>query len=95
MFKAQPHHYDLVVTDQTMPNMTGDRLAKELLQIRPDIPIILCTGYSGWINERKAKSIGIRGFLLKPLVIRDLSAAIRRQLGENPYPHQQRTASAL
>ncbi|MDP3029139.1 MAG: GAF domain-containing protein, partial [Deltaproteobacteria bacterium] len=67
-FRAQPDKFDLVITDQTMPNMTGKMLAKELLRIRPDIPIILCTGYSELITEEKAKAMGIRELVMKPVV---------------------------
>lgn len=55
-FQIQPDHFDLVITDQTMPGMTGVDLARRMLQIRPDIPIILCTGFSSLIDEETAKS---------------------------------------
>jgi PAS domain S-box-containing protein len=77
-FKEQPDHFDLVITDQTMVHMTGFRLAKKLLQIHPTIPIILCTGFSDTITSEQAKAAGIREYLMKPLSIPDLSAAIRR-----------------
>jgi len=80
-FRAQPERFDLVITDMTMPNLTGDRLAKELIKIRPDIPIILCTGFSERISEQKAKEIGIREFSMKPFVMRDLAETTRRVLG--------------
>jgi CheY-like chemotaxis protein len=64
----------------TMPNMTGDKLAGELRKIRPQIPIILCTGFSEFITKEEAESIGIRELLLKPLVIKDLAQAVRRAL---------------
>jgi len=66
-FQNQPDAYDLVITDQTMPGMTGIDLARRMLQIRPEIPIILCTGYSSLITEDKVKAAGIKGFALKPL----------------------------
>ena len=66
LFRAKPDHFDLVITDMTMPNMTGDRLALKLMKIRPDIPIILCTGFSEKITEAKAKGMGIRKFIMKP-----------------------------
>jgi CheY-like chemotaxis protein len=81
VFRAQPERFDLVITDMTMPNLTGDRLAKELMKIRPDIPIILCTGFSENISEQKAKEIGIRELSMKPLVMRDLAMTTRRVLG--------------
>lgn len=82
LFKARPHRFDLVITDMTMPNMTGDKLAIKLMAIRPDIPIILCTGYSEKITEKKAKTMGIKEFLLKPLEMSDLANAISRVLDE-------------
>ncbi|MBW2168751.1 MAG: PAS domain S-box protein [Deltaproteobacteria bacterium] len=82
LFKAKPDRFDLVITDMTMPNMTGDRLAKELMKIRPDIPVILCTGFSERITEEKAKEMGIRAFAMKPIVIRDLANTVREVLGD-------------
>ncbi len=79
-FRATPHRFDLVITDQTMPNMTGAQLARELLSLRPDIPIILCTGFSHTLTEERARELGIRAFLLKPLTSRDLALTIRRVL---------------
>lgn len=79
-FRARPDSFDLVITDMTMPNMRGDDLARELLKIRPDIPIILCTGFSEMISEEKAKSIGIRRFVMKPLFKNQLAKAIREVL---------------
>ena len=78
------HHdqYDLVITDQTMPGMTGADLARRMIQIRPDIPIILCTGFSSIISEKGAKAIGIKGFAHKPLTKEDLSKLIRKVLNE-------------
>ncbi|MBW1703373.1 MAG: response regulator, partial [Deltaproteobacteria bacterium] len=80
LFRTKPDEFDLVITDMTMPNMTGDKLAKELMQIRPDIPIILCTGFSKRITEEKAKEIGIKAFVMKPLVMRDLANTVRKAL---------------
>ena len=79
-FQVQPDAYDVVITDMTMPNMTGKELAGELMQIRPDIPVILCTGFSEWITEEEAKALGIKDFLLKPIIIQDLAASIRKVL---------------
>ncbi|MGD9245882.1 MAG: response regulator, partial [Desulfobacterales bacterium] len=79
-FRANPGRFDLVITDFTMPNMTGMELAKELLKLRPNIPIILCTGYSEHINEDKAKASGIRAFLLKPVVLDEIANTIRKVL---------------
>jgi len=80
LFRAHPDAFDLVMTDQTMPHLTGVQLATELLKIRPDIPIILCTGFSEIITAEKAKALGIREFLLKPLITRDVARAIRQVL---------------
>ncbi|MBF0227332.1 MAG: PAS domain S-box protein [Desulfobacterales bacterium] len=80
MFKDNPHKFDFVITDMTMPKITGDVLAIEMLKIRPDIPIILCTGYSELINEEAALKLGIKGFMLKPFTIYDLSQIITKIL---------------
>jgi len=80
LFRAKADSFDLVITDMTMPNMTGDKLSKELMKIRSDIPIILCTGYSERISEEKAKSMGIREFVMKPLVMKDLAKTVRKAL---------------
>jgi len=81
-FKSTPDVFDPVVTDMTMPNMTGDQLAKELISIRPDIPIIICTGFSERINKERAESIGIKGFLMKPVVKSEMARMIRKVLDE-------------
>ena len=75
-FRADPLRFDAVVTDQTMPHMTGEALSRELLHIRPDVPIILCTGFSHSMTLEKAKAMGIRAFLLKPLLIKDLGRTL-------------------
>jgi PAS domain S-box-containing protein len=80
LFRARRSDFDLVVTDMTMPDMTGADLAKEMLAIRPDMPIILCTGFSELISEERAKQIGIRAFLMKPLTRKDLATVIRAVL---------------
>ncbi|MFZ3047602.1 MAG: response regulator [Desulfatirhabdiaceae bacterium] len=72
-FRASPDQYDLIITDMAKPKLTGDELSRRMLDIRPDIPIILCTGFSESIDEEKAKAIGIRGFALKPLSTWELS----------------------
>ncbi|MGD2271636.1 MAG: ATP-binding protein [Desulfobacterales bacterium] len=81
-FRKQPNAIDLIITDMTMPNLTGEKLARELIDIRPEIPIILCTGYSQQITEEKAKKIGIKEFILKPIVMQDLAKTIRNVLDE-------------
>jgi len=79
-FRDNPHLYDLVITDMTMPGMPGDMLARKLLEIRSDIPVILCTGYSERTSEEKARQMGVRAFVLKPFEMRDLARTIRTVL---------------
>ena len=62
----------------TMPNMTGDKLAQRLIEIRPDIPIIICTGFSGIIDKEKATAIGIKDLLMKPIMRSDLATMVRK-----------------
>jgi PAS domain S-box-containing protein len=81
-FQNQPDAYDLVITDQTMPGMTGIDLARRMLQIRPNLPIILCTGFSSRITEEKAKAAGIKGFACKPLAKREIANLIRQVLNK-------------
>ena len=76
-FRAAPDKFDLVITDMAMPNMPGNKLSVELIKIRPDIPVLLCTGFSETMSEKKAASLGIKGFLLKPIVMKDLAQKIR------------------
>ena len=82
LFRKQPERFDLVITDMTMPHMTGDRLSREMMRIRPDIPIILCTGFSEYITEEKVKEMGIRELAMKPLDASDLAKTIRRALDQ-------------
>ena len=86
VFRHDPHRFDLVITDQTMPGLTGEALSRELLRIRPDLPIILCTGFSHVISAEKAKALGIQAYLMKPLAIRDLVPIIRHVLDKTPSP---------
>ncbi|MBW1958293.1 MAG: cache domain-containing protein [Deltaproteobacteria bacterium] len=79
-FRSRPDQFDLVITDLTMPKMTGDRLVKEILNIRPDIPVILCTGFSEKIDEKKANAIGAADYIEKPLDKRDFAFKIRKVL---------------
>ncbi|SHO52365.1 ATP-binding protein [Desulfopila aestuarii] len=80
--RKQPDQFDLIITDQTMPGMTGSDLARRILQIRPAMPIIICTGFSSQITEEKSKMIGIKGFAMKPLATKDIASLIRRVLDE-------------
>jgi two-component system cell cycle sensor histidine kinase/response regulator CckA len=81
-FRNNPDNFDLVLTDQTMPNMTGRDLARELKSARKDIPVILCTGFSEQIDEDSAKDLGIDAFLMKPVVMRQLAQTIREVLDQ-------------
>ncbi len=76
LFKKDPGRFDLLITDQTMPGVTGVGLAGKVLGIRPDMPIILCTGYSETIDKERAESMGIRKFFIKPVVMAELTRAI-------------------
>lgn len=79
-FRKNPSAFDLVITDMTMPHMTGDILAAELIAIRPDIAVILCTGYSERVTEENVLAAGIKGFIMKPVVMEELARLIRKVL---------------
>ena len=81
-FQAAPHHFDLVITDYTMPQMTGDALTRALRRLRPDIPIILETGFSHTIDAEQAAALGIDAFLLKPWTVRELARTIAQVLAQ-------------
>jgi len=83
LFRQSPQEFDLVITDMTMPHMPGDVLARELIAIRPDIPIIVCTGYSDRIDGEIADRIGIRQLVMKPVVMKEIAQTIRRVLDED------------
>lgn len=80
LFGSKPDQFDLVITDLTMPEMTGDKLLKEIINIRPDIPVILCTGFSEKIDEKKANAIGAAQYIEKPINQRDFAFKIRKVL---------------
>ncbi len=80
LFRSNPNQFDLIITDMTMPLMTGDKLVIEILNIRPDIPIILCTGFSEKIDEKKAKAIGAADYIEKPLHKHDFAFRVRKVL---------------
>jgi PAS domain S-box-containing protein len=82
-FRAAPDKFDLVITDTTMPNMTGIELARKLMEIRSDIPIIICTGFSEKISSDKATAMGIRGYVMKPVVKSELAKRIREVLDQS------------
>ncbi len=81
-FRDAPQDFDLIITDMTMPKMNGANLAQEVMRIRPDMPVILCTGFSELVNEDKARSLGIKAFAMKPLARKSIAALIRRVLEE-------------
>ncbi len=85
-FEADPTYYDLVVTDQTMPQLTGEELTRELRQHRPDIPIILCTGFSHVINAESAREQGIDAYCMKPMDVQELTATIKKVLEQRSAP---------
>ncbi|TFG60958.1 MAG: response regulator [Nitrospirales bacterium] len=77
VFKQDPDHFDVLVTDQTMPGMTGDRLAQHVLSCRPKFPVILCSGFSYSMNEQKAETMGLQAYLTKPVLMGDMARAIQ------------------
>jgi CheY-like chemotaxis protein len=79
-FRLEPRRFDIIVTDQTMPGLSGDALAREARRVRPDIPVILCTGFSHTLTPEQAAELGIDAYLYKPLVAEELGAAIREVL---------------
>ena len=81
-FRDSPDSYDLVITDLTMPKMTGKVLAQEMHIIRPNLPIILCSGYSESIHRVKALEMGIHDYLMKPIALKDLADTIRKVLDD-------------
>ena len=79
-FEAQPSRFDLVITDMTMPHMTGVKLAKEVMRLRPQIPVILCSGFSDLITPEKAREMGIKTMLIKPVSLAKLAKTVRQIL---------------
>jgi CheY-like chemotaxis protein len=80
LFRSQPNDFDLVITDMTMPNMTGDKLAVEMMRIRPNIPVILCTGYSKKISDKIVQKLGVKAVAYKPLLKKELAEMVRQVL---------------
>lgn len=79
-FREQSAAYDLVITDMTMPKITGDKLARQLMDVRPDIPVIMCTGFSELINKENALKLGIKKFVTKPIIINSFARTLREVL---------------
>ena len=88
LFTMDPDQFDLVITDMAMPGMTGDEVAKQIVQVRPDIPIILCTGHSDRMDENRAMELGIKAFVMKPLTKSDLTKIVRKVLDEEKSKSQ-------
>ena len=84
LFQSDPDKYDLVITDMTMPKLTGDRLSEEIFKIRPGIPIIICSGYQNLFSMERIAKLGVKAFLAKPIMKKELAETVRRVLdGEN------------
>ena len=83
-FRRDPEAFDAVITDQTMPGMTGVELARQILRIRPDIPVILCSGFTDTAMEKKACEAGIRDFLTKPVPSCTFATTIRKVMEQLP-----------
>ena len=83
-FRADPDQFDVIITDMTIPRMTGDRLTKEILTIRPEMPVIICTGYSERMSAKKAEGLGVRKYLEKPIGLRNMAEALREALDAGP-----------
>ena len=86
-YRQRPQDFDVVLTDLTMPNMTGTELAREVLSFRPEIPVILMTGYDESINEEKAAFIGLSSSLFKPINETELAKTIRKVLDHGIHSH--------
>jgi len=80
VFRLEPKGIDLVVTDMVMPLMDGRTLAREIVKIRPDVPIILCTGYNDKVTSEDADRTGIKGFIMKPFMLREIALKVRNVL---------------
>jgi CheY-like chemotaxis protein len=87
LFRAAPARFDLVITDHTMPAMTGETLAQEMRRLRPELPVIVCSGFSHTMNADRAQALGLDAFLLKPFLHRDLALAVRRVLDHRTQSH--------
>jgi DNA-binding NarL/FixJ family response regulator len=81
-FKANTGNFDLVISDRGMPNMTGDQLAGELILIRPEIPVVIYTGFCDENDENRSMDLGVKGFLKKPVATGDLAEMVRKVLDE-------------
>ena len=87
-FRSNPAHFDLVITDMTMPQMTGVKLSEKLVNIREDIPVIVCTGYSNLVDEERAKELGLAAYIMKPIDMQETAQTIRKVLDKSRSPVQ-------
>jgi len=83
-FHQTPERFDLIITDQTMPNLTGTELARKIREVRPNLPVILITGFSTGLTVAQAEAVGVHTCLLKPVVAGDLGFAVRRAIDGLP-----------
>jgi CheY-like chemotaxis protein len=83
-FRADPEAFDVVLTDQTLPRMAGDALTSALLALRPALPVVICTGYSEQLDEERARALGARALLPKPLDLRELLSVLRAAVAAAP-----------
>jgi DNA-binding NtrC family response regulator len=81
-FKTDPNQFDVIITDMTMPRLTGDKLAAEVLKILPHMPVIICTGYSERMSAEKAEALGVRKYIEKPIDLRNLASSLREVLDQ-------------
>jgi len=79
-FKAAPDRYDLVITDMTMPHVTGLQLAQQLKALAPEVKVIVCTGFSEQVDAQKAVDLGLAGFIMKPMLKAEIAALIRKAI---------------
>lgn len=91
LFKQDPHAFDLVFSDVTMPKLAGDQLARAILTIRPNMPVILCTGHSRTVSGQSAQKIGVRALLVKPVVKKQLVTEVRRAMDRRKGPKRRKT----
>ncbi|MCP4746056.1 MAG: response regulator [Desulfobacteraceae bacterium] len=92
-FKETSDNFDLVITDMTMPHLTGDKLIQEIMELRPEIKTIICTGYSEKIDEKKALKIGVDAYIMKPIEGETLAKTVRMVLDKKIYDRNTRLFS--
>ncbi len=80
IFYSHPENFDLIITDMTMPHLTGTEFSQKIIKVRPNIPIILCTGFSALINKEKAQEMGIKEYVMKPVLLADIAKIVRKVL---------------